>query len=95
MTVVKETRHIFNLGDIKAIRLKCTNCNGEAVQSVKITEVPKQCPFCNKDWEIDYPNGNRGDNWLLVRSMQGLLKADTPRMTIRFEIDGKDDDKTG
>ena len=89
--MVKQTRHIFDLSDIRALRLQCAHCGREAVQPIKATEVPKQCPLCREDWEDDYPNGNRGDNWRMVAAMRRLLKADSPRMTIRFEIDAEED----
>ena len=66
------------------------HCGREAVQSLASTEVPEQCPFCHKDWEMSLPGGNRGDHWQLLRAMQSLLRTDTPRMNIRFEIDGSD-----
>ena len=87
--MVKETRQIFDVSDIKAIRLYCAHCGREAVQSIKATEVPKKCPFCNQDWENDYPGDNRGYNWQMVRSIQALVGTDNPRMIIRFEIDGE------
>ena len=34
MSMVKEIRTIFNLSDIRAIRLHCNHCGGEAVQSI-------------------------------------------------------------
>ena len=89
MTVAKETRHVFDLCDIRAIRLHCNQCGREAVQPIKQTEVPKKCPLCHEDWEVDYPAGNRGHNWQMIHAMQGLVKADSPRMTIRFEIDAE------
>ena len=95
MPMVKETLHIFELGDLKAIRLQCTNCKREAVQSVNTTEVPKQCPFCKSEWEIDLPQGARGLNYQLVRTMRELLKEQNPAMNVRFEIDGKAEEKTG
>ncbi|MDE3268224.1 MAG: hypothetical protein OYI31_07250 [Chloroflexota bacterium] len=93
MTVVKMTRHVFQLADIQALRLHCTHCGGEFVHPIKAMEVPKQCPSCHTAWEDDFPNGNRGDNWLMVRAMKGLLKEDSPRMTIRFEIDADSEEK--
>ena len=88
--MVKETRVIFDLSDIKAVRLQCSHCGREAVQSVESTEVPKRCPFCNEDWDLDLPNGHRGSSYSLIRNIQTLLKKDTPLMTIRFEIDGEE-----
>ena len=37
MSMVKEIRTIFNLSDIRAIRLHCNHCGGEAVQSIEST----------------------------------------------------------
>ena len=90
MPMVKEIRTIFDLSEIRAIRLHCNLCGGEAVQSIEKTEVPKQCPLCHQEWEKDYPGMNRGSNWLLVSVLQRLVEAETERsqMTIRFEIDG-------
>ena len=88
--MVKETRHIFDLSDVKALRLRCECCGREAVQSIQKTEVKKRCPFCNQDWENEMPGATRGTNYNLVRNIQILLKTDTPRMTVRFEIDGED-----
>ena len=89
MTVAKETRHVFELCDIKAIRLHCNRCDREAVQSIKQTEVPKQCPLCGAQWEVEHAAGNRGDNWQMIHAMQGLVKAESPSMTVRFEIEAE------
>ena len=89
--MVKQTRHIFDLSDIKAVRLQCGHCRKEAVQPLKATEVGKECPFCGQDWEVSAPQGARGDNWLMIRCMRQLLKEDSPLMTARFEIDGESD----
>ena len=96
MSMVKQTRHIFDIGDLLAIRLQCGHCGKEAVTSVEMTEVSRDCPFCSRPWEPQMPDGNRGDAWLLVRAMQGILKeaqSNPPcRMKIRFEIDGESDE---
>ena len=89
--MVKETRHVFDLKDITAIRLHCEHCGRDAVQSIARTDVSKQCPFCHQDWEADYTGGNRGDNWQIVRAMQRLLKTESPSMTLRFEIETEAD----
>ena len=88
--MVKQTRHIFDLSDVKALRLRCGHCGREAVQSIETTEVPKTCPFCNDEWEVDLPQGGRGWNYALVMDMRRVLKECTQKMTIRFEIDGEE-----
>ncbi len=87
--MVKETRIVFDLSDTKALRLKYSHCGREAVLPIARTEVPKQCPLCHNDWEVDYPGNSRGDNWQLGDVMQRFLKAEHPRMTVRFEVDGE------
>ena len=95
MTMAKQTRYLFDLSDIRAIRLHCNSCEGEAVQSVEGTKFPGTCPLCLEDWEINSPNGVGRDNWQLVRTMKVLVNAvaQNPKMTIRFEIDGDSADK--
>ena len=88
--MVKEIRYIFDLTDVKALRLRCGHCGREAVQSIETTEVPKTCPFCNDEWEVDLSQGSRGWNHALVANMQRILKEHPSKMTIRFEIDGED-----
>ena len=90
--MVKQTRVIFDLTDLQALRLQCGACRREVVQAIGATEIPKRCPLCGEDWEVDNPNGYRGPNYQLVRAMQMILATDTPRLTIRFEIDGNEDD---
>ena len=96
MSMVKQTRIIFDIGDLLAIRLQCGHCGKEAVQPLDVAEVQKNCPMCHKQWEDDFPDAVRGDNWQLIRAMKSLLKEaqNNPpaRMTIRFEIDGESDE---
>ena len=90
--MVKETRHIFELLDIKAIRLRCSKCKREAVQAVEDTDVTMRCPFCNEDWESpDLPSGHRGLGYHLVHTLKDLLKQESNLLTIRFEVDGEDE----
>ena len=87
--MAKETRHVFELCDIRAIRLHCNRCDREAVQPIKQTEVPKQCPLCGAEWELDFADGLRGDNWRMIHAMRSLVKAESPSMTVRFEIEAE------
>ena len=70
--------------------VRCGHCGREAVQSIETPEVPKTCPFCNDEWEVDLSQGSRGWNHALVANMQRILKEHPWKMTIRFEIDGED-----
>ena len=87
--MVKETRHIFDLSDIESIRLQCTHCKREVIQSIGSAEVPKVCPMCQEEWECNLPGDARGHRYHLLRYMKEILKDKSPPMTIRFEIDGE------
>ena len=85
--MVKVTRHIFELSDILAIRLRCSSCEREAVQPIAKTDVPECCPFCNASWELRH-------TVRLVHNLVSDLKliqcqAAKPGVVIRFETDGE------
>ena len=96
MTVVKETLHIFDLGDLKAIRFHCNHCQGEVVQSIMAYKMPKKCPLCAEEWEEPQMQSEpMGPNRLLTRAIQDVLRMEGLPMTIRFEINGDPEEKTG
>ena len=91
MPMVKETLHIFDLGDLKAIRFHCNHCQGEVVQSILEYKMPKKCPLCAEEWEEPrVQSGPMGPNSLLARAIQDVLRMKNLPMTIRFEIDGEE-----
>ena len=65
MTVVKETRHIFEVGDILVVRVTCVNCKNTISMQVKgDNSFPDdQCPMC------------RAPKWLVGSGGPYLLKA--------------------
>ncbi len=93
MTVVKETRQIFSVTDIKAIRLQCkgkekgtgNDCQTEVVVSLDNPNV-ERCPKCWGEWreKRDYTDPNN----LLVSAIKAVVDAPPTAMTVRFEIDG-------
>ena len=96
MTVVKETLNIFDLGDLKAIRFHCNNCGGEVVQSILTYKMPAACPLCAFTWEKPrMPSGPLGPNELLVHAIRDVVQREGLPMTVRFEIDGEAEEKTG
>ena len=51
MTVVKQTRHLFEAGDIKNLRLACSSCAAEILFPPHESRgIPKECPYCGSDW---------------------------------------------
>ena len=90
--MVKQTRHIFDLSDVKAIRFQCANpnCKSEVVQSILKYKMPSDCPLCGAGWE-DSVGDAMGPNSLLTRAIQDILRSSNLPMTVRFEINGDED----
>ena len=94
MSVMKETRQIFSVADIKAIRLKCSgkDCQAEVVLSPVFPYV-ERCPQCGQAWR---GQRNRHDaNDLLLNAIKEIIEQPPELVTIRFEIDGGARESTG
>ena len=85
--MVKQTRQIFDLADVKAIRFRCNHCNSSVVQSDYIKNTLEICPLCGEGWR---PTNERSPTWRLVRAMRDILNSDSPPMTVEFEIESED-----
>ena len=93
MVVVKETRQIFSVADIKAIRLQCKKCQAEVVVSPQVPNVTLQCPQCYQEWR---GQTNQMDaNGLLLRAIKEIIETPPTLMAVRFEIDGVARESTG
>ena len=94
MSVVKETRQIFSVSDIKAIRLQCNgkDCKAEVVVSPGFPYVDR-CPQCGKAWRE--PGNRQGPNDFLLNAMKEIIEQPPTLMTIRFEIDDGVRESTG
>ena len=92
--MVKQTRHIFDLTDVEALRFHCNGCGGEVLVEVLKYEMPDCCPLCKESWDDSGPamgSGTAptmGPSRLLARAIQDVLRAKNVPMTVRFEIDG-------
>ncbi|MDE0002736.1 MAG: hypothetical protein OXQ29_08580 [Rhodospirillaceae bacterium] len=84
--MVTQTRHIFEVDDLVAVRLQCQACGSEAIHTVERTDVPYDCPFFGGAWEVAQGTP-RGDLWQVIRALQGLRSQTEPSVTIRFELD--------
>ena len=81
--MVKETRIVFGLGDLVAVRFQCADCKGEVVQSMDADrEMPKQWVAEND------PNANKTQAALLNLRL-ALREARAP-VTLRLELDGEE-----
>ena len=88
--MVKQTRHIFDLSDILAVRLQC-KCGRELVQPLEEADLPMACPapLCNERWVPD--QSNTSDTAGLLSYVRKVLKRGDDRVTVRFEIDGEEE----
>ena len=93
MAVVKQTQHIFDLTDVLAIRLQCGHCKAEVVNPQSGYRMPGECPLCGEPWDTDLPDGSMGPNRLLTRAIQDVLRHENLPVTVRFEIDGDQDER--
>ena len=89
--MVKETRQIFDLGDVRAVRFRCSRCGDECVQSLDAIDIPLQCPRpqCEQVWEPVDSSGKSDRHWMLYYANRLKLHEKSPPMTVRFEIDGE------
>lgn len=89
--MVKQTRHIFDLTDIKAVRFRCSGCGGELVQSLSGAAIPTVCPSpaCDERWAP--AQSTASDTAGLIEYARKVLLHPDPKMTVRFEIDGEEE----
>ena len=94
MTLVKETRHIFSLDDIRHVRIICVKCCGEIARPLSQSSnvLPKKCPNCLEEW-WDIHSKPRAveattETLKAIHRLMKILEVDDTPITVRFEIDG-------
>ena len=92
MGMVKETRQIFEVGDIKALGFQCRKCLGEFVVKVSDAAIPIHCPKpnCGERWTADGSTNSRPAG--VVEALRKLLDFPDQLVALRFEIDGREDE---
>ena len=93
MSVVKETRQIFSIADIKAIRLQCKKCQAEVVVPPQAPYVNFRCPQCHQEWQG--LTNHTDANGLLLGAIRAIIETPPTLMAVRFEIDGETRESTG
>ena len=85
------TRIMFDVSDIKTVRVHCVECPITVVlpPNASYDMLPRNCPNCGNQWESSFSDQRTPESHLLMR-LEGLLTA-KPRgkggMTISFEVD--------
>lgn len=92
MTMVKEKRIVFDVGDIAAARLQCTKCKAEVVLAFRETlELPKLCPRCELPWRGFAANDKVEKLIALLTAPEKPTRTNGPTVSMRFEMDAKTD----
>ena len=90
--MVKETRIVFGLEDIQAVRFTCTNPNCRKDIGHKLSQgvsvLPARCPWCQHGWS---PNDDsvRAVNTLL-EILAKLPKSEGKVVEVSLELDGEE-----
>ncbi len=85
--MVKQTKHLFQVRDIRAVRVECKKCSNEIILRLCTEQtIPDECPMCRcSNWIL----GTYADD--IVRQLRKALGADERvNSTIRFEVDGEE-----
>lgn len=93
MTMVKQTRIVFEVGDIAAVRLQCTKCAAEVVLARQNDlKLPKNCPRCEMVWCGFRSNEHVEKLICLLTAPEKPTETNGPTVTMRFEMGAENDD---
>ena len=86
--MVKQTKHIIGLGDIRVVRIQCEKCKAELIQALDEAAIPVSCPApgCDERWT---PNGSSTYSVAVIESIRKAQRFGDPKFTLRFEVDGE------
>ena len=85
--MVKQTRVIFELGDIVAFTVRCNDCKGEVKTKLDDLSRLTDCPLCASTWDL---GGEPSATREALRALRQLAREKNPTRVIRFEIDGEE-----
>ena len=94
--MVKETRTVFGLDDIRQVRIICSKCCGEIARSLAHSSnlLPEKCPNCFDEWwdRHSMPRAIEATIEALkaINRLMNILKVETGPVDVRFEIDGEE-----
>lgn len=82
MTVMLRTRQLFELKDIRAVRVVCRNCEG-VVALPWNGKFPRLCPCCSHGWTHEDVEAE----YELFKFARKVIDRDDPPARLVFEID--------
>ena len=114
MPMVKETRTLFDTGDILQLRLVCKYrdedehpCRGEILYQFGARKIQPdwRCPKCGGEWQKTFPSNmplemrqvspQEAASFALLQALETLAGPGCGPFTVRFEIDGEPETKSG
>ena len=88
--MVKETKIVFEIGDIRGLRLVCVNCKNETMLMLRCDlPMPEACNVCNHAWQ--WSGNQRNIIKDAIDKLRLALRAEDGPVRLRFEIDGKEE----
>ena len=83
--MVRQTRIVFEIGDVMTFKLCCGTCKSEFLADLKRLQKCDRCPFCDANWE---PSNEMSPVRDTLRALERLVMSNDTTRAIRFEIDG-------
>ena len=84
--MVKETKIVFEIGDIRGLRLVCVNCKNETMLLLQCDlPMPDVCNVCHQAWQ--WPGNQRNTIKDAIDKLRLALRAQGSPVRLRFEID--------
>lgn len=83
--MLKETRVIFSLEELTALRAECGACGGEVVYPCDSPmPLPQACPLCREPWARRSAEGSLERDFL--QALRLMLRQENPAVKLRFEM---------
>ncbi len=90
--MVKETKIVFELSELTAVRLQCVNCGWELVWPTDKDprNIPANCPSCTKAWDERTPGRALAD--AVQKLLCEVRTISDTKIKIRLEMNDSDGD---
>ena len=72
--MVKEKRILFQVEDIKAVRIQCNKCKGELVVDLNEVELPVKCPRPQCDYRWSPKESNATNTYGALVALKNLFQ---------------------
>ena len=86
MSMTKETRIVFDLQDVRAVRIRCESCGEITLSSLSPTMrlLPSDCTWCGTIWQSDLTRQERN----FLQAMVNMRDQKGGAVRLSLELDG-------